>query len=80
MIALPTAVATGGGKALPTCRYAAVFLPENSQSSGKPWTLVISRSSEAEDLLLDVALGLAPTQDYSNYLPHQVGRWAGGQV
>src|SRR5690349_19417446 len=31
-----TAVATGGGKAFPTCLYAAVFDPLNTQSSGKP--------------------------------------------
>jgi len=31
-----TAAATGGGKALPICRYIAVFLPENAHSSGKP--------------------------------------------
>ena len=32
----PTDRATGGGNALPTCRYAAVLPPENSQSSGNP--------------------------------------------
>lgn len=37
-IASPNAFATGGGKAFPTCRYAAVFLPTNSQPLGKPWT------------------------------------------
>src|SRR5919108_5492149 len=37
LILSPTARATGGGNALPTCRYAAVFLPENCQLSGKPW-------------------------------------------
>ena len=35
-MASPRARATGGGKALPTCRYAAVFRPENSHQSGKP--------------------------------------------
>ena len=30
-IALPTASATGGGNALPTCRYRAVLRPANSQ-------------------------------------------------
>ena len=43
-IASPTAQATGGGKAFPTCRYAAVFLPENSQLSGKPWILAAIRT------------------------------------
>ncbi len=32
----PKAAATGGGKALPIWRYAAVFLPEKTQLSGKP--------------------------------------------
>lgn len=32
-----TARATGGGKALPTCRYAAVFFPWNCQPSSNPW-------------------------------------------
>src|SRR6185312_4768902 len=31
------ACANGGGKAFPTCLYAAVFPPLNCQSSGKPW-------------------------------------------
>jgi hypothetical protein len=35
-ISNPTALATAGGKAFPTCRYAAVLPPTNSQSSGKP--------------------------------------------
>lgn len=29
--------ATGGGNALPTWRYAAVFLPKKAHSSGNPW-------------------------------------------
>ena len=35
-IAAATACATGGGKALPICRYAAVFFPEKVQLSGNP--------------------------------------------
>lgn len=36
MIDFPTAFATGGGKALPTCLYCAVFPPAKSHSGGKP--------------------------------------------
>ncbi|MBW5423105.1 DUF3883 domain-containing protein [Streptomyces sp. BG9H] len=35
-IARPTARATGGGNALPTCRQTDVFPPVNAQSGGKP--------------------------------------------
>lgn len=40
----PTAQATGGGKALPTCRYAEVFLPQKIQSSGKPCSRATMRT------------------------------------
>src|SRR5438034_373062 len=36
-MATPSARATGGGKALPTWRYAAVLRPEKDQRSGNPW-------------------------------------------
>src|SRR2546430_13196471 len=35
-MAVPSARATGGGKALPTWRYAAVLRPEKDQLSGNP--------------------------------------------
>src|SRR5260370_36651795 len=35
--AIPAARATGGGKALPTCREAAVLRPANSPVAGNPW-------------------------------------------
>src|SRR5262249_33188229 len=35
-MAAPSARATGGGKALPTWRYAAVLRPEKDQPSGNP--------------------------------------------
>lgn len=35
-ICKPTASATGGGNAFPTCRYACVLLPTKCHSSGKP--------------------------------------------
>src|SRR5712691_2298692 len=37
----PTARATGGGNALPTCRYEAVLRPENRQSDGNPWMTAV---------------------------------------
>src|SRR5262249_42739877 len=35
-IAMPIALATGGGNALPTCRYSAVLRPANCHESGNP--------------------------------------------
>lgn len=40
----PTARATGGGNALPTCRYAAVLPPEICQVSGNPCNLATIRT------------------------------------
>src|SRR4051812_45494036 len=50
-ILTPTALATGGGNALPTCRYAAVLLPQNGQSGGNPWRIAAMRT---------VSTGLSP--------------------
>ena len=50
-MASPSARATGGGKALPTCRYAAVFRPGKAQLSGNPWIRATLRT---------VSLGRSP--------------------
>src|SRR5688572_6137084 len=53
-ICCATAQATGAGNALPICRYAAVFLPANSQASGNPWIraaiLVVNRGIPTKSL------------------------------
>ena len=61
---LPIASATGGGRAFPTWRYAAVLRPANCHSSGNAWRRatirVVSRGSVSRSASLEGARSAMP--------------------